>query len=128
MKKQAALIVVLIVALAVYTTYTSKTLTQDREKFVESCQSNNGIYAEGVLTKMQWRPEGCTTKKCDETKDGKGKYLLTFVKHDLVKPTLATLPGVKKELDTPRRKLDHGKSYSLCMKKDYELIDYYKSF
>lgn len=117
MKKQIIVIGTLIVGLAAYTTYNSKALTEEREKFVKACDSNDGIYAEGVLTDKDW--------KGPETK---GMYVLKFTKHDLAEPTRATLPGVKAELDAPRRKLEHGKSYSVCMKKDHVLIDYYKSF
>lgn len=122
MKKQIIAATVIIAGLAAYTLYTSEELTSERDNFVKNCASNNGIYAEGVLTKKVWRA-------ADETQpDGKGQYLLTFVRHDLVAPTKATLPGIKQELDAPRRKLERGKSYSVCIKQDHELIDYYKSF
>ncbi len=128
MKKQVIIVGVLIASLAVYTTFSSKEMANTRQAFVASCKENGGIYAEGALTKMEWRPQGCVAKECDQTKAGKGKYLLTFSKHELAEPTVATLPGAKQELDAPRRRLERGKSYSVCMKKDYELIDYYKSF
>lgn len=117
MKKQIIIATVLIASLAAYTTYNNKEMTKAREKFVNDCKANDGIYAEGVLTDKDW--------KGSETK---GMYVLKFTKHDLVEPTKATLPGIKSELDAPRRKLEHGKSYSVCMKKDHVLIDYYKSF
>lgn len=122
MKKQIIAATVIFAGLAAYTLYSSEELTSERETFVTNCATNNGIYAEGVLTKMVWLPED------EAMKDGKGKYLLTFVRHDLVAPTKATLPGLKQELDAPRRKLEKGKSYSVCIKQDHELIDYYKSF
>ncbi len=128
MKKQIIIGSVLIASLAAYTFYNSEAMTKERDAFMGNCETNKGIYAEGVLTEMEWRHEGCTTKKCDPAKEGKGEYLLTFTKHDLAKPTVATLPGVKVDLDAPRRKLEHGKSYSVCMKTDHVLIDYYKSF
>jgi len=128
MKKQATIVAVLIASLAAYTMFNSKEMANAREKFVGDCKTSDGIYAEGALIEREWRPEGCATKKCDQTKEGNGKYVLTFRKHDLVEPTTATLPGDKKQLDARRPKLERGKSYSVCMKKDYELIDYYKTF
>lgn len=118
MKKQIIIATALIAGLAAYTAYTTKALTAEREKFVKACEANRGIYAEGVLTDMDW----------ETGKNGKGMYLLKFTKHDLEKPTKATLPGVKADLDKARRKLEKGKSYAVCMKQDHVLIDYYKSF
>lgn len=128
MKKQIIIGTLIMATLAAYSLYNSDALTTERKTFVADCETNNGIYAEGVLSKMEWRHAGCKTKKCDPDKGGQGEYVLTFTRHDLVKPTVATLPGIKEELDAPRRKLEHGKSYSVCMKKDHVLIDYYKSF
>ena len=122
MKKQIIVATVLVAGLAAYTFYNTGELTSQREAFLTNCEKNKGIYAEGVLIKKLWRADEAAAE------EGKGKYLLTFVKHDLVKPTKATLPGMKKELDAPRRKLEKGKSYSVCMKQDFELIDYYRSF
>ena len=119
MKKQIIIASVLIASLAAYTTYNNKEMTSARTKFVNDCKASDGIYAEGVLTDKDWE---------SKSNDGKGMYVLKFTKHDLVEPTKATLPGIKSELDAPRRKLEHGKSYSVCMKKDHVLIDYYKSF
>lgn len=128
MKKQIIIGTLIMAALAAYSVYNSDALTTERKTFVAACEKNNGIYAEGVLSEMEWRHAGCTTKTCDETKGGQGEYVLTFNRHDLVKPTIATLPGDKVELDAPRRRLERGKSYSVCMKNDHVLIDYYKSF
>lgn len=122
MKKQIIIATGLIASLAAYTLYNTEALTTERAAFLAACEARKGLYAEGVLTKMKWKAED-TTKP-----EGQGIYRLEFSKHELTPPTVATLPGKKTELDAARPKLERGRSYSVCMKKDYELIDYYKSF
>lgn len=122
MKKQIIIGTAIMATLAAYTLYNTEALTTERETFLASCEAKNGIYAEGVLTKKKWKAEN------EKAVDGKGTYRLEFAKHELAKPTVATLPGIRTALDAARPRLDRGKSYSVCMKKDYELIDYYKSF